>query len=148
MKGRDPRSALKSESVRRISASALKAIADCPQYEGRDLVFGTPAGPFSWWSKAEAQLDEAIVAGRAERLGAKAPELVPWRLHDIRRAVAIQLGDLGGQPHIIEAVLNHVSGHKVGVAGIYNRATYAPEKAAALTLWANHPKSPVAGELR
>jgi len=33
---------------------------------------------------------------------------------------------------IIEAVLNHVSGHKDGVAGVYNCATYEPEKKAAL----------------
>jgi hypothetical protein len=39
--------------------------------------------------------------------------------------------------HIIEAVLNHVSGHKAGVAGIYNRGAYAKEKREALELWAN-----------
>ncbi len=48
------------------------------------------------------------------------------------------MADLGVQPHIVEAVLNHVSGHKAGVAGIYNRATYSEEKKAALTAWANH----------
>jgi hypothetical protein len=41
-------------------------------------------------------------------------------------------------PHIIEAVLNHISGHKAGVAGIYNRATYLPEKTDALNRWAAH----------
>jgi hypothetical protein len=39
---------------------------------------------------------------------------------------------------VIEAVLNHVSGHKAGVAGIYNRATYAKEKRVAMELWAGH----------
>ena len=38
---------------------------------------------------------------------------------------ATGMADLGIQPHVIEAVLNHVSGHKAGVAGIYNRSTYA-----------------------
>jgi hypothetical protein len=52
------------------------------------------------------------------------------------------------QPHVIEAVLNHVSGHKAGVAGIYNRATYAAEKAAATTLWADHVQSIVSGAAR
>jgi len=42
--------------------------------------------------------------------------------------------ELGVQPHIVEAVLNHVSGHKGGVAGIYNRATYDKEKREALNL--------------
>ena len=35
-------------------------------------------------------------------------------------------------------MLNHVSGHKAGVAGVYNRATYEPEKAAAVKALANH----------
>jgi hypothetical protein len=35
-------------------------------------------------------------------------------------------------------VLNHVSGHKAGAAGVYNRATYLPEKTAALSRWADH----------
>ena len=46
--------------------------------------------------------------------------------------------DLGVQPHIVEAILNHASGHKAGVAGVYNRSSYGAEKAAALKLWAKH----------
>jgi hypothetical protein len=38
----------------------------------------------------------------------------------------------------VEAVLNHISGHKAGVAGVYNRASYAGEKRQALDLWAAH----------
>ena len=48
------------------------------------------------------------------------------------------MAGIGVQPHIIEAVLNHISGHKSGVAGIYNRATYDKEKREALNLWAEH----------
>ena len=48
------------------------------------------------------------------------------------------MADLGVQPHVIEAVLNHVSGHKAGVAGVYNRSTYTAEKRAALDLWGSH----------
>ena len=48
------------------------------------------------------------------------------------------MADLGEAPHIIEAVLNHVSGHKGGVAGIYNRSLYKTEKAQALSKWAAH----------
>jgi hypothetical protein len=44
------------------------------------------------------------------------------------------MAELGIAPHIVEAVLNHVSGHKAGVAGIYNRATYEREKRQALDL--------------
>ncbi len=64
--------------------------------------------------------------------------LKPWQLHDIRRTVATCMADTGVQPHVIEAVLNHISGHKAGVAGVYNRATYAAEKRQALDMWGEH----------
>jgi hypothetical protein len=38
-------------------------------------------------------------------------------------------------PHIIEAVVNHISGHKAGVAGTYNRALYSRAKREALEAW-------------
>jgi hypothetical protein len=45
---------------------------------------------------------------------------------------------LGVSPYIVEAVLNHVSGHKAGVAGVYNRAQYEAEVRDALMKWAHH----------
>jgi hypothetical protein len=44
-----------------------------------------------------------------------------------------------------EPVLNHASGHKGGLAGIYNRASYAAEKASALVRWDAHVASVIAG---
>ncbi|MES0074120.1 tyrosine-type recombinase/integrase [Mesorhizobium sp. M0058] len=61
-----------------------------------------------------------------------------WTPHDIRRTVATGMAGLGVAPHIIEAVLNHISGFRGGVAGVYNRQAYEPEKRAALDLWASH----------
>ena len=58
-----------------------------------------------------------------------------WVLHDLRRTTVTGMAELGVQPHVIEAVVNHVSGHKAGVAGVYNRATYAVEKREALERW-------------
>jgi hypothetical protein len=48
------------------------------------------------------------------------------------------MAEIGVQPHIVEAVLNHVSGHKACVAGVYNRAGYEAEKRTALCRWAEH----------
>jgi integrase len=62
----------------------------------------------------------------------------PWTLHDLRRTGATRMADSGIQPHVVEAVLNHVSGHKGGVAGIYNRALYEPEKRAAIDTLASY----------
>jgi integrase len=61
---------------------------------------------------------------------------VGFVLHDLRRTAATGMADLGVQPHVIEAVLNHSNGTKV--AAIYNRSTYTAEKAAALAMWADH----------
>jgi integrase len=97
----------------------------------RELVFGVGQRGFSGWSRCKERLDERIAQGNGKPLPA-------WRLHDIRRSVATGMADLGVQPRIIEAVLNHISGSKAGVAGIYNRSTYEPEKRRALELWANH----------
>jgi hypothetical protein len=55
------------------------------------------------------------------------------------------MADLGVLPHVVEAVLNHISGHKAGVAGVYNRSSYAAEKRAALELWASHVAGLVEG---
>ena len=64
--------------------------------------------------------------------------MAPWTLHDIRRTVATGMARLGVAPHIIEAVLNHISGSKAGVAGIYNLYAYEAEKKEALERWAIH----------
>jgi len=111
-----------------MSGTVIEILEAQPRTEGRDLVFGYGAGPFSGWSKAKEALDAAI----GDRIATH------WVPHDLRRTAATRMADLGVQPHVIEAVLNHVSGHKANVAGIYNRAMYAKEKAEALTLWADH----------
>jgi integrase len=94
----------------------------------RLFVFGAQ-NAYHGWSKHKAALD------------AKLNGMEHWRIHDLRRTVATGMAELGVQPHIIEAVLNHVSGHKAGVAGIYNRAVYSTEKAAALELWGLHVRT-------
>ncbi|MFI8667358.1 tyrosine-type recombinase/integrase [Qipengyuania sp. NPDC077410] len=58
-----------------------------------------------------------------------------WRLHDIRRTGATNLQSLGIPVEVTESVLNHISGTRAGVAGIYNRYKYDNEKRAALDAW-------------
>jgi hypothetical protein len=48
------------------------------------------------------------------------------------------MANIGIQPHVIEAVLNHQSDSKRGFAGIYNRSSYEAEQAEALRKWAVH----------
>jgi hypothetical protein len=47
-------------------------------------------------------------------------------------------GCVSHDTHIIEKVLNQISGPLAGVAGVYNRFGYAPEKRDALETWAAH----------
>ena len=108
-----------------LSNLAMEIIDSIPRRVNRDFVFGEGKGGLSGWSKAKAALDA--------QLGLK-----PWRLHDLRRTASTRMADIGVQPHIIEAAINHVSGHKAGVAGVYNRSTYENEKRAALDALSNY----------
>jgi len=90
---------------------------------------------FTGWSIGKRMMDE--------RLG-----LPAWTHHDIRRSAATHMANIGIQPHIIEAVLNHQSGHRRGVAGIYNRSPYEREVRAALALWSDHVRALVEGSER
>jgi integrase len=129
-----PTSRTKNRRPHRISMSpTVRAILEARPQNDRAFVFGTgKQRGFSGWSRAKANLDEAV-------------KIPSWRLHDIRRSVATHMAEIGIQPHIIEAVLNHVSGHKGGVAGIYNRAAYEAEKTTALNRWAEHVATIVEG---
>jgi integrase len=121
----------------RPALTILQAIKD-RQSEGDapTHVFGRRGTGFSGWSKAKDVLDARVLARiKADEPDAKMPE---WRVHDLRRTAATGMADIGVQPHIIEAVLNHISGHKGGVAGVYNRAAYGPERREALDKWAAH----------
>lgn len=120
-----------------LSLPAVHILQGIARRENRELVFGRGKGPFSGWSKAKAELDARLTA-RLREGSPKAKPLAPWRLHDLRRTAATRMADLGVLPHVIEAILNHISGHRSGVAGIYNRATYSAEKRAAIDLWSCH----------
>ena len=114
-----------------LSEAAAAIIAKFPQGDRRH-VFGRDDTGFQGWAKAKERID-ALIA------------LPHWTVHDLRRTAATRMAELGVQSHIIEAVLNHVSGHKSGVAGIYNRAQYDREKRQALDLWAEHIRTLLEG---
>ena len=119
-----------------LSGRALTIITAQPHRQGsngklRDFIFGYSDGPFSGWTKSREALNERIVRAAGH-------PLPHWTPHDLRRSFATHASGLGIQPHIIEAILNHVSGFRSGVAGIYNRQAYDAEKRTALALWADH----------
>ncbi len=83
-------------------------------------------------SKAKVALDAAIAKQR------EGEPLPGWRIHDLRRTLATGLQRLGVRFEVTEAVLNHVSGAKGGVAGIYQRHDWKEEKRSALDAWGRH----------
>jgi integrase len=127
------------EHVLPLAPPALDIIKGAPRMVSRDYVFGV-RGPngFTMWGEGKLALDR--------RLG---DSVEPWRIHDIRRTVATVMSEkLDILPHVVEAVLNHQSGHKAGVAGVYNRAKYAAEVKRALALWADYVTALVDGAER
>jgi integrase len=141
-----PRTKNKREHVVPLSAPAVAILKAQPRRKlddgtERDLVFGIGDGGFSGWSDAKEKLNASIAEATKKPMAL-------WKLHDLRRTAATVMADrLGVQPHIIEAVLNHVSGHKAGIAGVYNRASYEREKRVALDRWAEHVLAIVQGRV-
>jgi integrase len=111
---------------------ALDILASVPQMHDRDYVFGVRSVGFRSWQQAMARF--------------KPDGVDPFKPHDLRRSTATHMAEVGVPPHIVEAVLNHVSGHKGGIAGVYNRAKYQKPMAQALARWADHVQGIVTGE--
>ena len=114
-----------------LPALAVEIIEACPvivDAEGKPSAFvfpapSRPANHMTTYSDCKELLDKLSgVSG--------------WWFHDLRRTLATGLAGLGIQPVVIEATLNHMSGERAGVAGIYNRYEYIEEKRAALGAWA------------
>jgi integrase len=83
-------------------------------------------GSIKGYSDAKERLDEIMKPAK------------PWRVHDLRRTAASGMASLGFQPHIIERVLNHVSGAQGGLVGVYQRYEYIDDRKRALFAWGNH----------
>jgi integrase len=107
----------------------------------KGLVFTTTGTtPVSGFFKGRAALHKDMVAylkaKQIEEGGDPDQVEVPnWRLHDIRRTGATHLQSLRVPVEVTESVLNHISGTRAGVAGIYNRYRYDDEKRTALDAW-------------
>ena len=57
-----------------------------------------------------------------------------WTPHDLRRTIAIRMGYLGVEPHVIERCLNHI---QQGIVGVYQRQEYLSERRSAFDRWGN-----------
>jgi integrase len=88
------------------------------------------------WEAGPSGFSKAMSRIRSD-LEARVGETVPhWMLHDLRRTMATGLQRLGVRLEVTEAVLNHLSGARSGIVGIYQRHNYFDEKRSALAAWA------------
>jgi integrase len=115
--------------------------ADGGGFEPSQYVFTTNGErPVSGFSKAKARLDELILqllrAG-LEQAGTdpEKAKIESWILHDLRRTAATGMAKLNIAPHVVDRILNHVSGTIRGVAAVYNRHAYIEDRKAALEAW-------------
>jgi integrase len=113
-----------------LASPAQDLLREAPRFG--ELVFLGLRGPFNGWSKAKAALD------------AKSG-VTNWRLHDLRRTMATGLQRLGVRLEVTEQVLNHVSGSRAGIVGVYQRHDFVLEKRAALEAWGEHVEAIVEG---
>jgi integrase len=116
-----------------LSPQAQAILHAAPRLDGVDVVFPGLHGPFNGFSKAKAALDRASA-------------VTDWRLHDLRRTVATGLQKLGVRLEVTEAILNHVSGSRAGIVGVYQRHEWKDEKRAALAAWGQHVETIVEGQ--
>jgi len=132
----------KVEHIVPLSKSAVTELdrvagrADWPM-EGYVLTT-TGRTPISGIGKAKRTLDDRI-ANQAEK------DLPPWRIHDLRRTLATGLQRLGVRFEVNEAVLNHKSGARGGIAGVYQKYDWKEEKRSALEAWASHVEAILSG---
>ena len=117
-----------------LSAPAIEVLDDIAgdkDWPRSGLVLSTTGKTSpSGFSKAKRRLEEWAIANGNDQLADN-----PWRIHDLRRTVATGLQKLGVRFEVTEAVLNHVSGSRGGIAGVYQRHDWKEEKAAALDAW-------------
>jgi integrase len=120
----------------------VREILDSLPENGRFVFSTNGRTPVSGFSKYKGRLDALMLDEAAKD---NVTIIAPWRLHDLRRSCATGMADVGINPWIIEACLNHVSGARGGIAGTYNVASHQVERREALIRWADHVASVITG---
>jgi integrase len=124
-----------------LSPRALELIKAMPR-SGPNVFPARGEGAVRGFSATKRKLDALIAAGAS---GNGDPAVPAWRLHDLRRTAATGMAALGCAPHIVERVLNHISGTQSGLVGVYQRHEYRAERLAAITAWGAHVDAVITG---
>jgi integrase len=116
-----------------LSELAIEIIGALPKMGSSEFVFTTTGRtPVSGYSRSKETLDRHMRKLAGETMVGK------WILHDLRRTAATGMARLNIAPHVVDRILNHVSGTIRGVAAVYNRHAYLEERKAALEAWGRY----------
>src|SRR5215510_6593771 len=120
-----------------LSKAALAVLQNVPRTASSPFVLTTNGGASaaSGYSKGKRRIDASLPG-----------DMPAWRLHDLRRTAASGLARLGISLPVIEKVLNHSSGSFAGIVGVYQKHSFASEKAQALEAWGNFVAALVEGK--
>ena len=101
-----------------LSEAAREVLAGVKRIRGeRRLIFTTTGRtPVSGYDRAIKRLRARVEAVAAEERG-EAVEIPRWGFHDLRRTAATRMAALGFPVQVVEAVLNHASGSRLGRRG-------------------------------
>jgi integrase len=116
-----------------LSSPARAILGAFHRTAGDGFVFTTTGHALKAWSNAKGKVDE--VSG-----------IAPWRTHDLRRTAATGLQRLGVALAVTESVLGHTAGSRGGIIKVYQRHSYAAEKASALEAWGAHVTALIEGQ--
>jgi integrase len=123
---------------------AREVIGNVKKIAGKPGFIFTTTGitPVSGFSRLKARLDKLMARLAEEEAAASGLDpaevkIPPWRLHDLRRTAVTGMARAGGDLHVIERAVNHVSGSFGGIVATYQKHRYAAEVRAALEAWAN-----------
>ncbi|MDB5616098.1 site-specific integrase [Tardiphaga sp.] len=127
------------EHIVPLAPVAVALIQSLPKVDGNQYVLPSSRGktPISGFSKGKIALDKAMLA-ELRKVSPNLDEVLDWRLHDLRRTFASGMAPLKQPVHVVERLLNHISGSFGGIVGVYQQYEYAPEMRAAAIAWANY----------
>jgi integrase len=137
-----------------LSDLAMDMLRSLPRVGDRYVFTTTGDGPVDGFSRAKTRIDASMAALRRREIALRVnqhghmkaievgtetlvlAEIPHWVLHDLRRTAATGMARLNVPRHVVDKILNHVSGTIRGVAAVYNRFEYHRERQAALDDWA------------
>lgn len=136
-----------------LCAPAMAILHELPVVASEKRLLFTTTGntSVSGFSKIKRRVDAKMLAAIQRDLeeageDPQTARLKPWTFHDLRRTLATGCQALGVKLEVTEAILNHVSGTRSGIVGVYQTYKYEDEKRDALAMWGRKVEAIVSGK--